>query len=75
MTYNSGVRCLGGEITFGDEVATKLLGSGGGDRASSTESLQSERLSRGGIVQKQFVDSTQTMLVKLYFKDGTARIR
>ena len=66
MTYNSGVRCLGGEITFGDEVASKLLGSGSGDRARRTESLQSERLSRGGIVQKQFVDSAQKMLVFIY---------
>ena len=62
MTYNR-VRCLGGEITFGDEVTSKLLGSGGGDRARGTESLQSVRLSRRGIVQKEFVDSIHAMLV------------
>ena len=58
MTYNR-VRCLGGEITFGDKVTSKLLKSGGGDRARGTESLQSVRLSR----QKEFIDSIQTMLV------------
>jgi hypothetical protein len=62
MAYNS-VSRLGGEITFGDEVASKLLGSGRGDRACRTVSLQSVRLSRRGIVQKQFVDSIQAMLV------------
>jgi hypothetical protein len=61
MTYHR-IRRLGGEITFGDEIASKLLGSSGGDRARRTESLQSECLSRRGIVQKQFVDSIKAML-------------
>lgn len=66
MTYNR-ASYLGGEITFGDKVASKLLGSGGGDRACRTESLQSVRLSRRGIVQKQFVDSIQAILVLTRF--------
>ena len=69
MTYNR-VRYLGGEIAFGDEVASELLGSGSGDRARRTESLQSVRLCRRGIVQKQFVDSIQAMLVQLERKLG-----
>ena len=70
MTYNR-LRCLGGEITFGDEVASKLLGSGGGDRAGGTESLQPVRLSRRGTVQKQFVDSIQAnvSLTRIHYEE------
>ena len=70
MTYNR-VHRLGGKIAFGDEVASKLLGSRGGDRARRTESLQSERLYRRGVVQKQFVDSiTANISPTLFHYEG-----
>ena len=46
----------GRELAFPDEVASELLGGGGGDGAGATEGFEPIGVLRGGLVDKEFVD-------------------